>query len=107
MQEAMLHAAATALHLAADGQITAQRRLASAIQPPRQHVYGDRPRPARIAEQEAVAQTEARIALTRTDRDTARQMLTLAGSRSNAPTCSARASPPPCSPAQLGRTNLL
>jgi hypothetical protein len=35
MQEAMQHAAATALHLAADGQITAQGQLASAIQRPR------------------------------------------------------------------------
>jgi hypothetical protein len=43
----MLHAAATALHLAAEGRITARGRLASAAQPPlHQHVYdGDRPDP--------------------------------------------------------------
>jgi hypothetical protein len=45
LQQAMLHAAATALHLAADGQMTARGRLGSALQPPvHQHVYdGDAP----------------------------------------------------------------
>jgi hypothetical protein len=37
----MLHAAATALHLAAEGRITARGRLASAIQPPLHHVRRD------------------------------------------------------------------
>jgi hypothetical protein len=45
IQEAMLHAAGTALHLAAAGTITAHGRLASVLQPPPdRHVYaGDRP----------------------------------------------------------------
>jgi hypothetical protein len=49
MQEAMLHAAATALHLAAGGQITARSRLASAVAlRPHQPVYdGDDPAAAR------------------------------------------------------------
>lgn len=44
-QEAMLHAAAAAVQLAATGQITARGRLGSALQtPPRRRVYdGDRP----------------------------------------------------------------
>jgi hypothetical protein len=50
-QEAMLHAAAAALCLAAEGRISARVRLASAIQPPRhRHVYnGDRPSPTRAS----------------------------------------------------------
>lgn len=78
-QEAMLHAAATALVLAADRQITARGRLGSALAPPaHQHVYdGDRPSPHRNAWQEAMAEVEAAIILARTDRDTARQLLAL------------------------------
>jgi hypothetical protein len=75
-QEAMLFAAATALDLAAKGEITAHGRLASAIQPPRQYVYdGDRPSPAPTAWQEAVAHVEALMAAARTDRHVARQLL--------------------------------
>jgi len=45
MQEAMLHAAATALQLAADGLITARGALGSALRPAaHRHVYdGDQP----------------------------------------------------------------
>lgn len=78
-QEAMLHAAATALHLAADGRITARGTLASALRPAvHQHVYdGDQPSPHRNAWQEAMAEMEAAITQARTDRDTARQLLAL------------------------------
>lgn len=66
-------AAATAMHLAADGKITAYGRLASAIQPPReQYVYqGDRPDPHRTAWQDAVAQAEAAMVTARTDPEVA------------------------------------
>jgi hypothetical protein len=76
-QEALLHAAATALQLAADGRITACGRLASAIQPPPgQHVYdGDRHAPQATAWQDAVAQAEAAMRAACTDRDTALQLL--------------------------------
>lgn len=79
VQEAMLHAAATALQLAADGRITARGTLGSALKPaPHHHVYdGDRPSPHQNAWQEAMAEREAAIVLARTDRDTARQLLAL------------------------------
>ncbi|WP_067603689.1 TniQ family protein [Nocardiopsis listeri] len=79
IQEEMLHAAGTALHLAADGAITARGRFASALRPPAgRHVYdGDRPSPHRTAWQEAVTELEAALTLARTDRDTARQLLAL------------------------------
>ncbi len=79
MQEAMLHAAATALHLAADGKITARGRLGSAPQPPvHQHVYdGDRPDPVATAWQEAMAELEVVMTQARTDPDAARQLLGL------------------------------
>ena len=79
MQEAILHAAATALQLAADGRITARGTLGSALQlPGHQHVYdGDRPAPYQSVWQEAVAEVEAAITLARTDRDTAGQLLAL------------------------------
>jgi hypothetical protein len=77
-QEAMLHAAAVALDLAATGGIIACGRLASALAPPRLHVYdGDPPDPARGAWAEAVAQMEAAIKQAHTDHDTARQLLSL------------------------------
>jgi hypothetical protein len=81
LQEAMLLAAGTALHLAATDEITAYGRLASAIQPPRaQHVYhGDRPCPHHgghhDAWAEALAQLEAAMTAARTDPDLARQLL--------------------------------
>ncbi len=77
IQQAMLLAAATALHLAAEGEITARGRLASAIQPPRdQYVYdGDQPLPALTAWQEAVIQAEMKMADARSNPDAARQML--------------------------------
>jgi TniQ len=81
VQEAMLHAAAVALHLAAERQITARGRLASTLAPPRLHVYDgdppDPPDPVRTAWAEAMAQMEAAIAQARTDRDTAHQLLSL------------------------------
>lgn len=79
VQEAMLHAAATALALAADGRITARGTLGSALRPTvHQHVYdGDRPSPHQNAWQEAMAEMEAAIVLARTDRATARQLLAL------------------------------
>jgi hypothetical protein len=80
-QEAMLHAAAVALDLAATGRIIARGRLASALAPPRLHVYdGDPPAapdPVATAWAEAVAQMEAAIKHAHTDRDTARQLLSL------------------------------
>jgi hypothetical protein len=78
-QEAMLHAAATALHLAAEGRITARGALGSALRPaPHQHVYdGDRPDPIRTAWQEAMTQMEVAITMARMDRHTARQLLAL------------------------------
>ncbi|WP_143832057.1 TniQ family protein [Nocardiopsis sp. CNR-923] len=77
IQEAMLHAAGTALHLAADGVIVPRGRLASALRPPpHRHVYdGDQPSPHRNAWQEAVTQLEAALRLARTDRGFARQLL--------------------------------
>lgn len=73
----MLLAAATALDLAATGEITAHGRLASAIQTPRrQYIYdGDRPPPARTAWQEALTHVEAVMVIARTDRHVARQLL--------------------------------
>ncbi|MFC7331351.1 TniQ family protein [Marinactinospora rubrisoli] len=49
VQDEMLRAAGTALHLAAEGKIAARGRLASALRPPpHRHVYdGDRPSPHR------------------------------------------------------------
>jgi hypothetical protein len=79
MQQAMLHAAATALQLAADRRITARGTLGSALQlPVGQHIYdGDRLAPCQSAWQEAMAEVETAITLARTDRDTARQLLAL------------------------------
>jgi hypothetical protein len=79
MQEAMLHGAATALQLAAGGQITARGTLGSAVQAaPHRHVYdGDQPSPHRSAWQEAMAEISAAVMLARTDRDAARQRLVL------------------------------
>jgi hypothetical protein len=90
-QDAMRHAAATALHLAASRQITTRGTLGSAVQPPaRQHVYdGDQPparRPAcdggrpsayQTAWQQAMAAAEAAVELARIDPGTARQLLTM------------------------------
>jgi hypothetical protein len=77
VQEAMLYAAATALHLAADGQITPRGRLGSALRPGiGEPVYdGDRPRP--DPWQEARAAVDAAIAQARTDRAAARSLLVL------------------------------
>ncbi|WP_308294023.1 TniQ family protein [Streptomyces sp. UNOC14_S4] len=77
IQEAMLHAAGTALHLVADGTITARGRLASALRPPPdQYVYdGDRPR--RGSWLEEMVRWETVLAPARTDRDAARRLLSL------------------------------
>lgn len=80
MQKVMLHAAATAIQLAADGQITPRGTFGSALQPgPHLHVYdGDRPSPPyKSAWQEVMEEAEAAIVLARTDRDAARQLLAL------------------------------
>ncbi len=79
MQEAMLHAAATALQLAADGLITARGALGSALRPAaHRHVYdGDQPCRHASAWQEAIAEVNAAVTLARTDRDAARQLLAL------------------------------
>jgi hypothetical protein len=79
MQEAMLHAAATALQLAAGGLVTARGTLGSALRPAaHRHVYdGGQPSQHASAWQEAIAEVNAAITLARTDRDTARQLLAL------------------------------
>jgi hypothetical protein len=86
MQQAMLHAAAAALQLAADGQITARGVLGSALQTPRRQVFnGDPPTPSRpdYAAQtrtswaEAMAEIEAALVRARTDGQTAKQLLVM------------------------------
>jgi TniQ len=77
-QEAMLHAAAAALQLAADGQITARGALGSALRPaPHRHVYdGDQPSPQRpSAWNELMKALNDSVTLARTDRDAARHLL--------------------------------
>lgn len=78
-QEAMLHAAATALQLAADRWITARGTLGSALEPParKDACDGDRPAPYQSAWQAAMTEAEAEITLARTDRDAARRVLAL------------------------------
>lgn len=83
----MLLAAATALELAADGAITARGRLASALTPPRRHIYDgdppdspdspDPPESAATAWAEMMARIEEVIEQSRADRDTAHQLLSL------------------------------
>jgi hypothetical protein len=80
VQEAMLHAAAAAVQLAADGQITARGALGSTLRAaPHRHVYyGDEqssPRPS--AWDELMAALEGAVELARTDRDAVRQLLAL------------------------------
>ena len=79
MQEAMLHAAATALHLAADRQITARGRLASAVALPlRRRVYdGDDPRRRPPSFGNLAAELDAWLDAARTDPEQARQALRL------------------------------
>jgi hypothetical protein len=79
MQETMLHGAASALQLAAAGQVIARGTLGSAAQvAPHRHVYdGDQPSPHPSAWQEAMAEISAAVTLARTDRDAARQLLVL------------------------------
>jgi hypothetical protein len=86
MQQAMLHAAATAIQLAADGHITARGVLGSALHPPRQHVYDGDPPAARRTDdaaqasaswREAMAQVEAALVRARTDAQTAKQLLAM------------------------------
>jgi hypothetical protein len=76
-QEALLHAAAVALRLAADRRITPRGTLGSVLaEPPHKHVYdGDRHHPYRNAWAEALTQVEAAIVAARTNPDTARQLL--------------------------------
>ncbi|WP_331743407.1 TniQ family protein (plasmid) [Streptomyces sp. NBC_00873] len=78
VQEAMLHAAGTALQLVAEGTVIAFGRLAPTLRREHRHVYdGDRPSPHRSSWQEAMAEMEAALDLARTDRDAARQLLIL------------------------------
>lgn len=76
-QEAMLHAAATALQLAADRQIPARGRLGSALQSPAdQRVYGgDNPRRRRTRVSDFAAAFEEWSAAAHVDPEPARQML--------------------------------
>jgi len=78
-QEILLLAAATALHLAADGRISPCGVLGGALHPAvHQHVYdGDRPDPAQTAWQEAVTALEAAVIQARADPAVARHLLTL------------------------------
>ncbi|MEU6012002.1 TniQ family protein [Streptomyces sp. NPDC047453] len=76
VQEAMLHTAGTALRLAADGTVIACGRLASTLRPEHRHIYDD-DRRHRSSWQEAMDQIEKTLALARTDRDAARQLLVL------------------------------
>lgn len=79
-QHAMMTAAATALDLAARGEILAEGRLGSAIQPPApRHVYsGDRPAPRRsTAWDDLLVEVEQLLQLARTDSDVARDVLQL------------------------------
>lgn len=87
MQEAMLHAAAVALQMAADGLITPRGVLGSAVRPaPRVHVYdGDQPHrdqprpdePHRDAWAELMEEVAAAVDRSRTDPGTARQFLAM------------------------------
>ncbi|MFF1818403.1 TniQ family protein [Kribbella sp. NPDC058245] len=77
-QHAMMTAAATALDLAARGDIVAEGRLGSAIQPPApRHVYsGDKPAPRRrTAWDDLLAEAEKLLQLAKTDPDVARDVL--------------------------------
>lgn len=79
-QHAMMTAAATALDLAVRGEIVAEGRLGSAIQPPApRHVYsGDRPAPRRsTAWDDLLVEAEQLLQLARTDSDVARDVLQL------------------------------
>lgn len=73
----MLHAAGTALHLVADGTITARGRLASALRPPPDRYVYDGDRPHRGSWQAEMIRFEAVLAPARTDREVARRLLTL------------------------------
>lgn len=78
-QEAMLHAAATALHLAAEGKITARGRLASAVAAPaHQSVYdGDDPRRRPPSLSDLAPALDAWLDAARSDPEPARQTLRL------------------------------
>lgn len=79
VREAMWDAAATAVHLAAEGRITARGRLGSALQAPlHDYVYaGDEPSPFRNAWQDFTTAFEETLTMARTDPPTARQLLAL------------------------------
>jgi hypothetical protein len=78
-QETMLHAAAVALQLAANGRITARGVLGAAVQPaPPQRVYaGDPLAPHGTAWPDLTGAAEAALDQARTDPDGARQLLGL------------------------------
>jgi hypothetical protein len=79
IQEAMLHAAAAALQLAADGRITARGVLGSAIQPSAlNRVYeADPPSPFRTAWIDFAAAAQEALDQARTHPDGARRLLAL------------------------------
>jgi len=78
-QETMLHAAAVALRLAADGRITARGVLGSAVQPapPRWAYAGDPLAPHSTTWPDLTAAAEAALDQARTETDAARQLLGL------------------------------
>lgn len=78
-QETMLHAAAVALQLAADGRITARGVLGAAIQPttPFRVYDGDRPSPFGTAWPDLTAAADAALDQARTESNGARQLLGL------------------------------
>jgi hypothetical protein len=88
MQEAMLHAAATALHLAADRRITARGRLASAVAAPsHQPVYdGDDPSRRPLSVSDLAPALDAWLDAARTDPEPARQTLRLLTAFDSSPT---------------------
>jgi hypothetical protein len=79
LQEAMLHAAAVALRLAADRRITPQGTLGPALaEPPHEHVYdGDDPRRRPLTGQEVATVMNAWVDQARTDPEPARCLLRL------------------------------
>ncbi len=78
-QEKMLHAAAVALHLAADGRLTARGVHGGAVQPtPPRRVYdGDPPSPNRTVWTEVAVTAQEMLELARTDSGAARHLLAL------------------------------
>lgn len=77
IQETMLHAVGTALHLSEEGAITARGRLASALRPPPCRYDYDGDRPHRGFRPEEMVRQERALAPARADREAARRLLVL------------------------------